>query len=146
VTWRQPEMQGRYGNNLRPTFGHINRFIGLRRIVNGVQRHRTKKFLYGLIRRDAFHFREIRALHFPPTAVFSLVLTREGSAAVKRDPLAADYQKWAMRALGGPDLPLITVVEITTCTFLCAQLAGARAAIVSIYAGSLRNSPAAMVP
>jgi len=40
-------------------------------------------------------------------------------------------QKCAMTTLGGPDLPLITFVEIITSTFLRAQVAGADAAMVS---------------
>jgi hypothetical protein len=51
-----------------------------------------------------------------------------------------------MTTLGGPDLPLITRVEIKISTFLCSHLAGARVAMVSMYAGLLKNSPAATVP
>lgn len=60
--------------------------------------------------------------------------------------IRSGYQKCAMIALGGPDLPLITFVEINTSTFLRAHLPCARAAMVSMYAGLLRNSPAANVP
>ena len=42
------------------------------------------------------------------------------------------YQKCATTALGGPDLPLITLVEITIWTFLWAQFRGACAAMVSM--------------
>ena len=65
------------------------------------------------------------------------------AGALRRD--LAGYQK-GRRRRGGPDLPSMTLVEIRISTFLRPQFRGARPTTVSMYAGLLRNSPAAIVP
>src|SRR6476620_1522097 len=56
------------------------------------------------------------------------------------------YQKWAAIIVGGPELPWMISVEITTWRFWFRQFGGANSASFLMYSGFVTNSPEARLP